>query len=352
MVAIDLVAGLVAGTVLFGVYQYLKYRAAPAGWADSRRSYHLHEARRHLLAAAAEPEHPRDWRPQLLVFSNTARRRDRLLKFADWIESGSGLTTIVKILQGRGPEMLERRKAAMEELRAELKEAGATAFPLVVTGSELDQTVATTIQAVGTGPLHTNTVIANWLDPRSGKIAAAPLGLTRFSQNLRTAFRLGCNLLLLDANGKEWAALSETPPEKRKIDIWWQPNVTGELMLLLGHLLMRNSDWGGAELRVIASAAVDQGMDSAKKALESQLNDFRIDAATEMVPELDTSTLDRLSAGASIVFLPFTIHGGTFYGPTGSDVGELLTHLPIVVLVLAAQDVDLDADPDQTPSED
>jgi len=61
MLAIDPMAGIVAISVLFGIFQYLRRTAGPARWADSRRSFHLQRVRENLLAASREPEHPRDW---------------------------------------------------------------------------------------------------------------------------------------------------------------------------------------------------------------------------------------------------------------------------------------------------
>ena len=72
------------------ITQYLKQTSGPARWADSRRSYHLERIRENLLAAAREPEHPRDWRPQLLIFSDDTHRRKRLLQFAEWLEGDTG----------------------------------------------------------------------------------------------------------------------------------------------------------------------------------------------------------------------------------------------------------------------
>ena len=104
MLAIDPVAGVVAISVLFGIYQYLGQSAGPARWADSQRSYHLQQVREHLLAAAAEPEHPRNWRPQILVFVRDEERRVPLLRFSSWIQGRSGLTTAVRVLEGSGLE--------------------------------------------------------------------------------------------------------------------------------------------------------------------------------------------------------------------------------------------------------
>ncbi|MEO8090326.1 MAG: amino acid permease [Gemmatimonadales bacterium] len=343
MLAIDPAAGAVAAAIVFGIYQYLEYRAVPARWADVRRSHHLYEARQHLLAAAAAPEHPRDWRPQLLVFSDDAERRHRLLRFASWIEGGSGLTTVVRILEGEGPQMLELRQKALEALAAEIKQEESTAFPLLVTGADLDQTISCVIQTAGIGPLRANTVITNWV---SGPLPMpASIGARRFGRNLRTAFRLGCNLLVLDAEAEEWQVLDRIEPDKRVIDIWWRPNETGDLMLLLGHLVTRSEGWQGAKIRVLADETQGETVQKLADRLEGALQDYRIDAEV-IVCSSEPGEIVRQSRSASLVFLPFSIQGERLQGRAG-EVGELLPELPVAVLTLAAQDVDLAADPDQ-----
>ena len=58
----------------------------------------------------------------------------------------------------------------------------------------------------------------------------------------------------------------------------------------------------------------------------------------------------RRSRGASLVFLPFSIHGERFKGAVWRCRGAA-AQLPVVVLTLAAQDVDLAAEPDQEDEE-
>ena len=120
MLAVDLTAGIVAVAVLFAIFQYLKRTAGSARWADSRRSYHLQMIREHLLAAAAEPVHPRNWRPQILAFSDNPDRRTQLLRFSSWIEGHSGLTTAVRILEGEGARMRKLKQAAEDELQRDI----------------------------------------------------------------------------------------------------------------------------------------------------------------------------------------------------------------------------------------
>lgn len=347
MLAIDLASGAAAAAIVFGIYQYLEIRSPPAHFADSRRSHHLHEARRHLLAAAAEEPHARDWRPQLLVFSDSSRRRSRLLQFAAWIEGGTGLTTVVRVLEGHGTEAERRREEALEELTADITDGQFNAFPLAVVGENIDEVIATLVQSAGIGPLRANTVVVNWSTGSAS--LALPLGAERFTRNLRTAFGLGRNLLILDADAEEWESLERVEDEDRVIDVWWRPNKTGELMLLLAHLVTRSADWHDARIRVLAEPDRGQSSEDVSRELSAMLKDFRIEAEV-VVADVDAGSIIRHSGAASLVFLPFGIHGSRFYGPTGDELGDVLHDLPIVILALASQDVDLAGDPDVEPA--
>ena len=107
ILAIDLFSGIIAISVLFAIYQYLLRTAGPSRWADSRRSYHIQQIHDHLMDVSKEPEHPRDWRPHLLIFSKNSRRRQKILTFASWIKGQSGFATAVEVLEGWGAKMVK-----------------------------------------------------------------------------------------------------------------------------------------------------------------------------------------------------------------------------------------------------
>lgn len=348
MLAIDTVSGLVAGAVIFAVYQYVRLRAVPGRWADSRRSYHLQRVRHHLLGAAAEPKHARDWRPQVLVFSNDPLRRARILRFASWIEGGAGIVTVVQVLVRQGPKALEERAAAIQALEQELAALESKAFPLVVAAPRLDEAISVVVQSAGVGPVRANTVIANWLRDQG---AMQSFAAQRFGQNLRTAFRLGANLLLLDADAELWKTLEQVPARQRRIDLWWSDGVTGEFMLLLAHLMTRSADWEGASIRVLALPREGQAPPARVQEIEKRLADVRIEAEPVVLEGGGSEALLAACRDASLVFIPVTMHGGRFYGPYGTEGDALLSHLPITVLAIAAEDVELGADPDQPPAD-
>jgi amino acid transporter len=343
MLAIDLAAGAVAVTALFAIYQYLKRTAGPARWADSTRSYHLQHLREHLLAAAAEPEHPRDWRPQLLALSDDSYRRGQLLHFASWIEGGSGLTTAVRILEGEGVKMLKAREEAEAELRADIAAHNSHAFPLILVAPNLEAGIQTLVQSFGIGPLKANTILLNWLGQSPWRIL--DYGETRYGRNLRTAFRLGCNIVILDAKEAKWATLEQLPVEERRIDVWWTWDSTSHLMLLLAYLITRSEAWKDARIRVIGSAD-GKPAEEVNASLDKTLEEARIDAESKVVAEGSTDTIAGVSIDAAIVFLPFRLRKNQLVGPFGSQLKDLMPQLPITAVVMAAEDIDLDAEPE------
>jgi amino acid transporter len=344
MLAIDLTAGIVAAAILFAIYQYLKRTSGPARWADSRRSFHLQQIRTNLLAAAQESEHPRDWRPQLLVFSDNPNRRQRLLQFAEWLEGDTGFSTMVRILEGEGIKMLKLKEEAEKELRKDIAASTSEAFPLVLVAPTLIQGIHTLVQAYGIGPLKVNTILLNWFEhePTTQRGIREIL----YGRRIKTAFRLGCNIIVLKADDIAWERLKTPSAQERRIDVWWWDDASSHLMLLLAYLATRNKDWQSAKIRVLAPSSdhpTEQSMEDFRQKLEAA----RINAEPEMVFNAKPSNVIGYSKGTSLVFLPFRLKGNQPVDPFGQPVEQILADLPITALVLAAEDIELEAEPEE-----
>jgi amino acid transporter len=344
ILAINLAAGAVAIAVLFAVYQYLKRTAGPARWADSRRSYNLQRLREHLLAAAEEPEHPRDWRPQLLAFSDDPQRRRQLLRFASWLEGGSGITTAVRVLEGQGIKTLKLKEEAEAELRKDIHEQELKVFPLVVTARDAGAGIQTLVQAFGVGPLRANTILLNWMEELPKGMAG--VREKRYGRNLQATFRLGRNLVILKAGEKEWSAIEALSSGDRRIDLWWWGDATSRLMLLLAYLMTRNDAWEGAEIRVLA-ASLEKSSAEAMEQLRKTLEEVRVRAEPQIMDHMGADAIVSHSSEAALVFLPFRISGNEVVDPFGQPVADLLSRLPATALVLAAEDIALDAEPEE-----
>ena len=81
--------------------------------------------------------------------------------------------------------------------------------------------------------------------------------------------------------------------------------------------------------------------------LRKTLEEVRIDARPEIVEEVSAASVAKHSSDASMVFFPFRFSGDKIVGPLGREIGPFLEKLPMVALVLASEDIELDADPEE-----
>jgi hypothetical protein len=178
---------------------------------------------------------------------------------------------------------------------------------------------------------------------------------------------LGCNILILDAKEDAWASLAELPPEKRRIDVWWWKDRTSRLMLLLAYLMTRHEEWHGARIRVLAaesetekdpaakvdrpeSAEAEAEYEGTLEGLRKTLEEFRIRAEPEVVVGTTLEAVAEQSGNAAMVFFPFRLKGNHLVGPFGGRVEDLLAPLPVTAIGLAAEDISLDAEPEEGKS--
>ncbi len=355
MLAIDPSTGVAAMAILFAIFQYLRRTAGPARWADSRRAHHLQRVRENLLAAGVTPEHHRDWRPQILAFSQDPERRPRLLRLASWLDGGSGLTTVVTLLEGRDLLLAKAREETEAALLKAIRENDPAAFPLVITTQNTEAAIHTLLQSHGIGPLRVNTILVNWLDPDS----TSPMGFREFlfGRQLRTIHRLGCNIVVLHSSVESWERLTADgpAPARRNLDVWWSDDATGPMMLLFAYLITRDARWEDASIRLFAFQG-DAGEEERREALAAVLEEARIEADLHILaPEKSgddesagsAAAVIAASAQSAMVFLPFRLKGNLVQTLAPGRAEALLEKLPTTALVLAAEDIDLGAEPEE-----
>ncbi len=344
MLAINPTAGAVAVAVLFAVHQYLSQKVVVDRWADSERSRRFQRLRNDIRAISREPEHPRYWRPVLLAISDEPEHRSVLLRFARWLEGNSGITSAVRVVTGRGPRARLAQQEAEKELRLEIEKAQFQAFPRVVVAPDIEGAVPVMLQSYGLGPVRANTVLMNWFD-RGVTPDGAPR-LRAYDRYLRLSLRFGVNLVVLGADTDDLAAIATTRPGRRIIDVWYRDNGTGRLTLLLAYLMTRSEEWEDARIRVLSVAPEGRSDREALNDLERMLEDVRISAEPHIVEEASKTSIVRHSSGSSVVFLPLRIEDDGPKCAFGDGLEELIEVLGVVVTVLAAQDISLDAEPE------
>ena len=117
-------------------------------------------------------------------------------------------------------------------------------------------------------------------------------------------------------------------------------------MLLLAYLMTRTELWANASIRLLT---VEEAADPSKsiEQLEQQLDDVRIPAEPVLVSDTSPETVVAESSASTIVFLPFRIQRSMLTDTKGYSLERVLTRLPPTAMVMAAKDIDLDAEPEE-----
>ncbi len=345
ILAIDPTAGVVSFVFLMAIYQYIKSSDHPERWADSSRSNRFQRIRANLFKMSYELEHSRDWRPVILAFSDNLERRERIIRFASWIEGGSGVTTAVRILEGEGALVRKKRLEMEEELRKEIEDRELDAFALVVNFSNGEVGFPVLLQAAGLGPIRANTILLNWYDQDKGEKGIE--GLKSYGKFLRGSVRFGCNVVVLATGSDTFKKLSLDSSARTRIDVWWRDDATSKLNLMLAYLMTRTPEWSGAEIRVLAAVHSAQVEQDRITQINEMLSDVRIDAEVEVVETISNEIIIQFSSKSSLVFAPFRLKDD---GPIGIDetsLDDLVNKIPVLAMVLAAQDIELTSEPDE-----
>ena len=347
MMAIDPRSGAAAIALLFAIHQYLKRTAGPTRWADSTRAYHLQQVRSHIFETIKYPAHDRDWRPHLLILDHGNDKREMLLTFSSWVEGRSGFATALQIIEAEGAAARKSCKEMQKELSFFISEKKLPIFPLTISAPEFSDALGVLIQGTGFGPLTPNTVVLNWFTKPGDTIPST--NPYQYRQHLRSIFRAGLNIILLKAEPETWGRLLQEPLENHHIDVWWKNDATSRLMLLFAYLMTRTKPWEKAAIRVL-TRGTGANIEIEKKALNQMLEDVRIEAEALIVPSFDPKIIVEQSQTAAIVFLPFTLRTHRLTDATGHSFDSSLPLLPVCALVLAAEDIDLDSEPEEGPA--
>ena len=335
MMAIDFKAGLMAISVLAAVYYYIKHSNPVVPWADSRRSYSFQVIREELHSMSSEVTHPRNWRPVILAFSDEAEGRRRLLNLSSWLEGGAGLTSVVQVIESKVRAPKKEIDELENEINLEIKKSGCEAYPLVISAPDLHNGLRMLLQSFGVGPLRANIVMLEWPEGHSANGVGT---LTkRYSRYLRETVELGCNVIAFKS--------AHTLVAGKTIDVWWNDSASANLVALLAHLMTRTEKWQEAKIRIISPRK--DANEGYVAALEKQIEEMRIEAQVIVLPDGDEEKVIELSKEATFVFVPAKLRRGKAENSFGYDWMKIMSQLQQVACVIAAQDIDLTAEPEE-----
>lgn len=340
IIAMNPVAGIVAGGALYWLYRYLVRTVQQTRWADSTVGFHASSLRTNLQNLGVQTDTTRDWRPCTVAFApRDPTRRYRLRQVAHWLEGGAGFTTVVRIVAGRGPMARKIAGRIDLELQRELCEGDEVTYGRVIASDTLDGGVGAVLQSHGIGALRTNLALTSWFEAADGDRQNA----IDHGGMIHTAIRHGCNVGIVHTPDDGWARIPEAGARAiPTIRVWWSDDHTGQLLTMLAWMCTRDSIWRGATIEVW----VEGSNGRSRSRVAALINDARLPA--EVVGAAEPEEFNRLSRSAGLVFAPVRIRHGQALGPGDEPLDSLVEGLGITIFAHAASPFELDVQPDET----
>ncbi len=273
MFLINAPATVAAIVVSYGIYFALRRRETIETWGDVRSGVWTSLARFALLKLEARgTADPRNWRPNLMVFTGQPHNREWLVTLADWLSLGRGVVTFSQLITGdiKDPNKPALREAARDRIRTYIRDHQMAAFAEAQIVPSFGTGAVAVVQAHGLGRLEANTVLMGWSRTSGGRVTLMRM--------LRDIADLRKSVLFLYVD-----------PERglgghRSIQVWWGGRGgNGDLMLLLAHLIRRHRDWDGAALRVVRVVSGPEAVEAVRAETERRLEAVRVQADVEVV---------------------------------------------------------------------
>ena len=101
---------LLSVAIILALFLYVKQRVLSTTYGDVRRGFYYSRMRENLLKLSGQPNHPKNWRPNTLIFSGNPNKRSSLTQYALWLESQRGVATLVEIIAGPFEEGMKKRQ--------------------------------------------------------------------------------------------------------------------------------------------------------------------------------------------------------------------------------------------------
>uniref|UniRef100_A0A8C4EM39 Solute carrier family 12 member 1 n=1 Tax=Dicentrarchus labrax TaxID=13489 RepID=A0A8C4EM39_DICLA len=325
MFVINWWAALLTYAIEILLYIYVKVKKPDVNWGSSTQAVTFVSAVSNALSLSGVEDHVKNFRPQILALTGSARTRPALLDLAHSFSKNYGLCLTCEVFVGPRSEALEEMNAGMEKNQLWLRKTKRKAFYAAVVCENFREGTESLLQASGLGRMKPNTLMIgfkrDWRTSSSESVQCH-VGI------LHDAFDFEYGTVMLRMNegldvshivemlkaAKEQQALdSEMMPNggkarglfrksrknsqqvlvakmnerlleasaqfkkkqsKGTIDVWWLFD-DGGLTLLLPYILTTRKKWKDSKLRIfIAGQPGRSELD--KQEMKSLLQKFRI----------------------------------------------------------------------------
>ncbi len=328
---INVLAAFVALAFIGLLFLVVRQREMAEAYGDARRGFVYSRVITNLLQLAGMPVHPKNWRPTVLVLSGDPASRMGLVDCARWIGEGSGVVSLLHVVESQGDSLVAERRQAQIPLDEFTAANRLPLFTETVVVADFDGALPVILQSFSLGPLKPNVVLLGW--PRDRQ------RLAPYFNHLRTIIDLEKSVVVylrreLDLDQKN-----------KRIDLWWRGHRNGSLMVILAHLIMLNHDWRRTRIRLLRQVGTAAEVVAARQELEGILQEARIDAEVEVAVSSEpfATLLRQHSADASLLLLGLNRIDISGQEEFFANTLALLDGMPGTLLVHSSGEADLTA---------
>jgi amino acid transporter len=213
------------------LYFVLKRSQLQRNWGDTRQGIWSAIIQYALVKMESKRFHPKNWRPNILLFNRGKQSNLYLLNLAGALTRKSGFVTSIHLYK-TGEITLGELKKDRIDIRDLIYAKGITVFRRSVVVKDLIQGRILAAQVNGLGGYKHNTVIIEWPEIEKEWFARKDKEIKNQFKLVRAFNDLNISTLLAKT------ATHEIHSEYKQIDVWWDPNQdNGSFMLLIAHLI-------------------------------------------------------------------------------------------------------------------
>ncbi|XP_056134689.1 solute carrier family 12 member 1 [Lampris incognitus] len=166
MFVINWWAALLTYAIEILLYIYVTVKKPDVNWGSSTQAVTFVSAVSNALSLTGVENHVKNFRPQILTLTGSARTRPALLDLSSSFTKNYGLCLICEVIVGPRPETLSEMNAGMEKNQLWLNKKKRKAFYAAVACDNFREGAETLLQASGLGRMKPNTLMIgfkrNW----------------------------------------------------------------------------------------------------------------------------------------------------------------------------------------------
>ena len=252
------------------IFWLVKRRAMTARWGDMRTGLWVAAARAAMFKLEGMKPDVRNWRPDVLAFTELSAQTPGVVELARAISGGRGMVTLASVVpEAAGtPERVGELSAI---LRAAAEKKGLCAFARVYASDEPFREMRTLVHAYGFGPFVPDTVLVG-VSVKSPGLDPVSRFAAYLHENRRNA------VFVRERTGESGAESAEGKNAPARIDVWWRGrNQNGSFMLALASLMAHSAD---RKTRIRLCRIAEKGVEAAEAecGLRNFLESSRVEA--------------------------------------------------------------------------